>query len=259
MPYPLKSGWPHIQSYSPIGKHTLLFSRPSPFFQQSCGGVGGIIVANGMIAPVAGMPRYGVMVCHPLSRVVELKRADMEKFTQRLQFVPHNRKGGFAVNVKARHLPGIFFVLLMLVTSSCNNGEKLSEKAAARLGQVDLKLDDATNYEYLKKQLLQPLQSISCYGDIRTSIVYSDCKETTWGSPGFISARFITVEGVLGEKRIGNSSYLYDIKINTHFKGTVCGKEIPEIINSGRACGYDISPEGSSTRVKSIMVHVLKD
>jgi hypothetical protein len=115
---------------------------------------------------------------------------------------------------------------------------------ARRLGDVDIELFGAT-FGYLKARL-SPLafteKACEAYGGgVHTT--YVDCKEVYWSQEfeALVHATFITGEnGKSGANSVRDDHRVYELEIDSHFRGTLCGHRIQDVMNSQMACGFAV-------------------
>jgi hypothetical protein len=128
--------------------------------------------------------------------------------------------------------------ILLVVMVGCD-WERRVEEDADRVGNADIELNQAT-FGYLKQKLSAVKLTVGdCYG--KNNVHYVDCKKADWGSAMLVEARFVTGEGFFGSKGLADTHRIYDIEINSHFKGTLCGAPMQEVVDSKTACGRPIS------------------
>ena len=141
-----------------------------------------------------------------------------------------------------------FMIAVLLLSMVGCSKEATEEETAQRLGDVDIKLPQVgPTFGYLKERL-SPLafSEEDCGG---SGVKYIDCKHVYWSQQyaPLVDARFITGQSqgtTLGGSPMAYSvrddHRVYDIVINRHFRGTLCGDRIQKVINSKMACGMGV-------------------
>jgi len=130
--------------------------------------------------------------------------------------------------------------LFLLAALGCGGWKERVKEDANKLGNVRINLNDAS-FGYLKNSL-SPLElSLGACRRALANILYVNCTEATWGSTALITARFVVDSSIAGTSRLPDETKLYDILINSEFKGTRCGDPIQKIRQSKTACGHPIS------------------
>ncbi len=160
---------------------------------------------------------------------------------------------------------GAIFLLALLVLglASVIQGPKMAARAAkavqqdaAVLGEIDLKDVPHSTFGYLKSTL-SPLSVTvgDCRGD---HVKYSNCKEASWGH-GLVAAIFVNDPGFFAAKDIADVRRAAGIRINSEFRGTLCGKSMHEVMDAYSACGAPVEIEKDLNGSSSIYEGLRRD
>jgi hypothetical protein len=125
---------------------------------------------------------------------------------------------------------------------------KAAQEDAAALGEIDLKDVPHSTFGYLKSTLSPLSVTVAdCRGDVK----YSNCKVATWGHSGLVRAIFVTGAGFLGPKDIPDDRRAAGIRINSEFRGKLCGQSIQKTLERSVACDVGVvierGPNGSAS------------
>jgi len=140
---------------------------------------------------------------------------------------------------------------------------KAAKRDAATLGEIVLKDVPHSTFGYLRSALspLSPAPAIEdCVGGKPgASVRYYNCKMATWGRGQLFVAIFVTRQGFWAPKNVSDDRPVAGIRINSEFRGTLCGKSMREVMDSGTACGARAEIERNGNRASFIYVGLRRD
>lgn len=118
---------------------------------------------------------------------------------------------------------------------------RAAKRDAATLGEIVLKDVPHSTFGDLRSALspLSPAPAIEdCVGgEPGAKVRYYNCKMAIWGRGQLFMAIFISRQGFWAPKDISDDRPVAGIRINSIFRGTLCGKSMREVMDSGTACG----------------------
>jgi hypothetical protein len=140
---------------------------------------------------------------------------------------------------------------------------KAAKQDAATLGEIALKDVPHSTFGYLRSALspLSPAPAIEdCVGGGQaTAVRYYNCKLATWGRGQLFMAIFVTRQGFYAPKNVSDDRQVAGLRINSEFRGTLCGKSMREVMDSGTACGAQAEIEKNGNRASFIYVGLRRD
>ena len=140
---------------------------------------------------------------------------------------------------------------------------KAAKRDAAVSGGIVLKDVPHSTFGYLRSALspLSPAPAIEdCIGGApEAKVRYYNCKKATWGRGQLFMAIFVTRQGFYAPKVVSDDRPVAGIRINSEFRGTLCGKSMREVMDSGTACGAQAEIEKNGNRASFIYVGLRRD
>jgi len=142
---------------------------------------------------------------------------------------------------------------------------KAAKRDAATLGEIVLKDVPHSTFGYLRSALspLSPAPAIEdCVGGGRAAgekVQYYNCKKAIWGRGQLFMAIFVTRQGFYAPKNISDDRPVAGIRINSEFRGTLCGKSMREVMDSRSACGAQPEIERNGNGTSFIYVGLRRD
>lgn len=157
---------------------------------------------------------------------------------------------------------GIFMLSVIGGVYTYISTTRAVKRDVAASGEILLK-DVPHSFGDLKSALspLSPDPAIEdCVGGgSGAKVRYYNCKMAVWGRGQLFMAIFISRQGYWAPKNVSDDRPVAGIRINSEFRGTLCGKSMREVMDSGTACGARAEIERNGNGASFIYVGLRRD